>query len=138
MKMQFDTACVQFFRYTIVGLGSNIIIYLAYLGSTELGVGHKTAMTVLYAVGVAQTFIFNRTWSFGHQGGLHGAFARYVASYALGYLLNLTVLWLAVDHLGLPHQIVQGGMVIVVAITIFLLQKFWVFSDRLPRAGEAT
>lgn len=129
---------IQFSRYALVGIASNSVGYLLYLLLTYAGMGHKTAMSLLYVVGVMQTFIFNRNWSFGHQGGLHGAFARYVASYALGYLLNLSVLWLAVDRLGLPHQIVQGVMVIVVAITIFLLQKFWVFSDRLPRAGEAT
>jgi putative flippase GtrA len=119
----------QFLRYGVVGLGSNLLLYLAYLILTYLGMGHKTAMSLLYVIGVMQTFIFNRTWSFGHQGGLHGAFARYVASYALGYLLNLSVLWLAVDHLGLPHQIVQGGMIPTLAIILFLLQKYWVFPE---------
>ena len=117
----------QFLRYGVVGLGSNLLLYLAYLMLTYLGMGHKTAMSLLYAVGVMQTFIFNRKWSFGHQGGLHGAFARYVTSYAFGYLLNLTVLWLAVDHLGLPHQIVQGVMILTLAVMLFLLQKHWVF-----------
>ena len=119
----------QFLRYGVVGLGSNLLLYLAYLGLTHLGMGHKSAMTVLYAVGVAQTFLFNRTWSFRHQGRLHGAFARYVASYALGYLLNLTVLWLAVDRFGLPHQIVQGVMILTLAVMLFLLQKYWVFPE---------
>ena len=119
----------QFLRYGVVGLGSNLLLYLAYLILTYLGMGHKTAMSLLYIVGVMQTFIFNRTWSFGHQGRLHGPFARYVTSYAFGYLLNLTVLWLAVDHLGWAHQIVQGVMIPSLAIMLFLLQKYWVFSE---------
>jgi putative flippase GtrA len=126
----------QFLRYGLVGLASNLLLYVAYLGLTTLGIGHKTGMTVLYAVGVVQTFVFNRTWSFRHDGELHGAFARYVVSYACGYLLNLSMLWLAVDWLGMPHQIVQGIMVVVVALAIFLMQKYWVFADRPPSARE--
>ncbi len=120
----------QFLRYAVVGLASNLVLYFAYLGLTELGIGPKTAMSVLYVLGVMQTFLFNRTWSFGHRSGLHGAFARYVASYAMGYLLNLLVLWLAVDHLGLPHQLVQGIMILTLAMLLFVLQKFWVFRSR--------
>ena len=119
----------QFLRYALVGLGSNLILYLAYLLLTSFGLGHKSAMTILYVIGVAQTFLFNRTWSFRHQGGLHGSFARYVAAYAFGYLLNLAVLWIAVDRMGLPHQIVQGIMILTLAVMLFLLQKFWVFPE---------
>ncbi len=119
----------QFLRYALVGLASNLVLYLAYLGLTMLGLGPKTAMSLLYVLGVAQTFLFNRSWSFGHEGGLHGAFARYVASYAFGYLLNLIVLWIAVDRMGLPHQIVQGVMILTLAVMLFLLQKLWVFQE---------
>lgn len=119
----------QFARYAFVGLASNLVLYLAYLGLTMLGLGPKTAMSVLYVLGVAQTFLFNRSWSFGHEGGLHSAFARYAASYAFGYLLNLAVLWIAVDRMGMPHQIVQGVMILTLAVMLFLLQKFWVFQE---------
>lgn len=119
----------QFARYAAVGLASNLVLYLAYLALTALGLGPKVAMSILYALGVAQTFAFNRTWSFGHEGGLHRAFTRYVASYAFAYGLNLGVLWLAVDREGLPHEIVQGVMILTLAVLLFLLQKFWVFPE---------
>lgn len=120
----------QFIRYAIVGLGSNIILYLAYLILTDWGMGHKTAMTLLYLLGVLQTFIFNRRWSFRHQGALHSAFARYIASYAFGYFLNLFVLWATVDKLGFPHQWVQALMVLVLAALLFLMQRYWVFTPK--------
>jgi putative flippase GtrA len=61
---------------------------------------------------------------------MRGAFVRYVISYAIGYLLNLSVLWLAVDYFGFPHQIVQGAMIFTLALMLFLLQKYWVFLER--------
>jgi hypothetical protein len=59
-------------------------------------------MSLLYALGVIQTFYFNKTWSFRH-GGTHGpAFIRYCISYGLGYLFNLAALHVLVDRLGTP------------------------------------
>lgn len=121
-------ACYQFMRYVLVGLASNLFLYIVYLVVTILwGMGPKTAMSVLYAAGVAQTFLFNRRWTFRHQGGLQRAFTRYVASYVFGYLLNLGVLWTAVDFFYFEHQIVQGVMILILSVLLFLLQKFWVF-----------
>ena len=117
----------QAFRYGIVGLVSNLVLYLFYLGLTWAGMGHKLAMTLLFALGVLQTFFFNKRWSFEHDGATHTALSRYVAAYACGYLLNLLALMVLVDRLGLPHQWVQGAMIIIVAGMLFLLQRYWVF-----------
>jgi len=118
---------VHLFRYGVVGLASNGVLYLAYLGLTSAGLGAKLAMSLLYALGVAQTFLFNKQWSFGHEGDHGPAFFRYCASYAMGYLVNLIALLVLVDRLVLPHQIVQGLMILAIAALLFILQKFWVF-----------
>jgi len=129
----------QFVRYSLVGLTSNLLLYLAFLGLTAAGMEHKIAMTLLYAVGVAQTFIFNKRWSFRH-GGMHGpAFMRYCISYGLGYAVNLLALLVLVDRMGYPHEIVQGVMVLSLAVMLFLLQKFWVFRQAaLPSTPTVT
>ncbi len=112
----------QLFRYGVVGVGVNLLLYAGYLTVTAMGVGHKTGMTIFYVVGVALSFIFNRNWSFGHRGHVPSAFFRYLATYAAGYVLNFVALW------WLPHYpYVQGAMIFVVAGFIFLAQKFWVF-----------
>ncbi|MBV5310569.1 GtrA family protein, partial [Chromatium okenii] len=58
---------VQLSRYALVGVASNAFGYFLYLLLTNVGMGYKSAMSLLYIVGVAQTFIFNRSWSFRHQ-----------------------------------------------------------------------
>ncbi len=120
---------VQFSRYALVGLLSNAVGYLLYLLLTEVNIGHKTAMTLVYCVGVLQTFIFNRSWSFRHQGQAWIAFKRYVLSYSAGYLFNLVMLILLVDEWGWPHQWVQGGIILVLAGILFILQRYWVFRN---------
>lgn len=117
----------QFSKYALIGLGSNLVLYATYLLLTKLGVEHKLAMTLLYWTGVLQTFIFNRNWTFGHRGAMGRPFVRYVLVYLVGYVVNFLALLIFVDHLGYPHQIVQGIMIAVVTVIVFLLQKYWVF-----------
>ena len=116
----------------MVGIASNGILYLLYLMLTLLGMGAKVAMTLLYVVGVAQSFIFHRRWSFEYRGAQKLTFMRYVAAYMMGYCINFAGLVLLVDKLNLSHQIVQAVLIPTVAVVLFLLQKFWVFADQ-PR-----
>ena len=120
----------QFIRYAAVGLASNALVYLLYLLTTWLGVGPKTAMTSLYMLGVLQTFVMNKRWSFRFGGSTAPALARYATAYALGYVVNLLALVLLVDRAGLPHQLVQGVMILVVAVMLFIAQRYWVFAQR--------
>ena len=114
-------------RFVIVGLASNVLLYVLYLMLTVAGVNYKYAMTLLFVAGTVQTFLFNKHWTFAHQGHLHASFLKYVAVYSLAYLLNLMALMILVDNLGHPHQAIQGMMILIVALMLFLLQKHWVF-----------
>ena len=127
----------QFVRYAAVGLISNGVGFLLYLGLTFAGMEHKIAMTLLYAIGVLQTFVFNKRWSFQHD-GVHGpAFVRYCITYGLGYVINLLALIVLVDFVGYPHEIVQGIMVISLAAMLFTLQKFWVFAPGIQKSHSS-
>lgn len=119
----------SFVRFAIVGAVSNVALYLAYLGLTAIGMGHKLAMTAVFAVGIVATFVANRTWSFQSGRTAGGAFARYVAIYAAGYALNFAALVVLVDVAGYRHELVQAAMVVVVAVAMFLLQRYWVFAE---------
>jgi len=119
----------QLIRYAVVGLGSNALLYLFYLWLSSGGLGHKTSMTIAFALGICGTFMFNRNWSFRHRDAWHRTFLPYAAVYGLGYVTNLLGLFLLVDVGRLPHQVVQAVMIVVVAVLIFLMQKFWVFGS---------
>lgn len=128
----------QLGRYGLVGLASNAVGYLLYLGLTYLGMGPKMSMTLLYGVGVLQTFVFNRKWSFKFGGAVTPALVRYTTLYAVGYVINFVALILLVDQQGLPHQWVMGVLVLFMAAFFFIGQKFWVFHESpktLPEGG---
>lgn len=117
-------------RYGIVGMASNLALYVVYLLLTTLGVAPALAMTVTYVMGVAQTFMFNRRWTFASPESGSSAFVRYLLVYALGYALNLILLWWLVGQWNWPHQWVQAGAILLIATIVFVLQRHWVFRRR--------
>jgi len=123
------TARTQFIRYVLVGLASNAVIYIAYLVLTQVGMGPKLAMSLLYCVGVLQTFVFNKKWSFLFDGAATPALVRYATVYAVGYVIQFLALTMLVDQMGLPHQWVMGGLILFMALLLFIAQKFWVFDQ---------
>ena len=116
-----------FLRFAIVGLASNAVLFALYVVLTSAGMPHVPAMTLVYVLGVLQTFAANRHWTFGHTGAVGAPLLRYALAYVLGYLLNLTLMLMLVDAMHLPHAWVQGALILVVAVFLFLLQKHWVF-----------
>lgn len=118
---------LQVVRFGIIGLASNLVLYLLYFGITSIGVGYKLAMSLLYLIGVLQTFLFNKKWTFSHHGQLNSSFIRYTLIYGVAYLLNLGALVIFVDRVGYPHQLVQATMIAIIALLLFVMQKIWVF-----------
>jgi putative flippase GtrA len=119
----------EFIRYASIGLLLNAALYVAYLGLTRTLMGREMAMSVTYAVGVLTGFALNRRITFRYRCRNLDALLRYIVVYIIGYLINLTSLWLLVGRAGLPHEFVQGGIISILPAILFILQKYWVFSD---------
>lgn len=117
----------QILRFGIVGLVSNAVLYGLYVLATGMGIQHTVAMTAVFALGVLQTFVLNKRWSFAYHGPRGRAMLRYLIAYAAAYTINLTAMLLLVDVEGFSHRVVQAVMVVVVALFLFLVQRLWVF-----------
>jgi putative flippase GtrA len=120
----------QLIRYGLTGVVHNVGGFLLYLLATYLGAEPKLAMSVLFVVGVAVSFLLNRAWAFGDSNPIAGSLGRFLLAYVFGYLLNLAALLLLVDRLGYPHQWVQGFATIAIAGVLFLLNRYFVFNAR--------
>jgi putative flippase GtrA len=124
------TALRELLSFGTIGIVSNASLYVVYLGMTGLGVGAKTALTAVFALGVLGTYAFNRRCTFRHAGTVAPTAARYTGVYLLAYLANVAALALLVDGAGLPHQAVMLGLMVATAVLVFALQKFWVFAAK--------
>jgi putative flippase GtrA len=124
----------QLSRYAVTGVASNLILYGMYLGLTGIGGEPKIVMSALYLLGVLQTFLLNRAWTFQYRRSTFPALVRYFVVYALGYIVNLTALMVLVGMAGWDHRYVQATAIPCIAILMFVMQRSWVF--RLARQAN--
>lgn len=120
----------ELLRYGLIGLILNLTGYMIYLLVTYLGVEHKIAMSFLYVVGVLFGFYLNRKHTFKHDGHISGAIFRYAFVYMIGYMINLTMLYIMVDKIGYKHQYVQLASIILLVGYFFLSMKLFVFREK--------
>lgn len=120
----------QLIRYALIGLTTNSCGYSLYLLFTWLGGPPKIVLSVLYVTAATIGFLANRKLTFQHSGSVLHAGLRYAIAHLGGYLINLAMQWILVDHLGYPHYWVQAAAVFVVAAYLFLAFKYFVFRQR--------
>ncbi len=118
---------IQLMRFGALGVLTNVLGYVLYLGITYLGMEPKVAMSALYCLGVCINFVGSRNWVFRSDAKILGASMRYVAAYAIGYFVNYGILVMFVDRLGYPHAYVQAAAIVIVACYLYAALKFLVF-----------
>lgn len=118
----------QFAKYLMVGGLSNGIAYGLYIVMTLAGVNPITSMSIVYVVASATAFAANRGWTFQSDASVSRSALRYIISQILGYGSNLVVLSGLYLVLGFPHQTAQLIGIVIVALELFLLNRYYVFN----------
>ena len=128
MKLQKDTV-FQFIRYAITGLALNLFGYLLYIVVTWFGMEPMFAVTIFYPVGVLYSYFAHKRFSFQHSGGSRNyqLLVRYIAVYAIGYIINIGLLSFFHNRLGYPHHWVQASAIFIVGVFLFVALKLFVF-----------
>lgn len=127
--MRVPSFTASFVRYVLVGIATNSIGYLIYLLLTTAGLEPKVTMSMLYIFGAAIGYLGNRRWAFQHSGSIWRSSTGYFIFHLGGYLINLGLLYLFVDRLSYPHQVVQACAIIIVAAYLFTALRVIVFND---------
>jgi len=109
-----------------VGLSSNLLLYVLYLGLTAFDVPPSIALIAVYAVAILYSYFFNMRWSFEKSSSVK-QITSYIAVYVAAYFLNVAALHWGVEVTALPHQIVQLFLIPIAAVLIFLALRLWVF-----------
>jgi putative flippase GtrA len=118
-------------RFGIVGISSNLAGYFLYLLLT-LVLDPKLAISLLYPAGALLGYLGHSGYSFSGGRRGRGVVARYAVAHGCGYALNLLLLFLLVERLSWPHQLVQAIAIVIVAGLLFAMFKFYVFAPTTP------
>lgn len=127
---------IQLLYYVIIGLLTNTLGYLLFILLTYLGVGVKITVTCLYLSCALLSYLSNWRITFRKLGTFSATSVRFVAAHLVGYLINLTLLWIFVDNLNFPAYKVQAFAIIFVAGYTFIAFKFFVFTHTYGRMNE--
>lgn len=125
--MRYRSSTAQLFRYALVGIVSNLAGYLIYIGVTWFGVEPKIAVSLLYPVAVLVAYFGHVRYTFADSENSSGGVLRYVLAHVVGFIMNLSLLYILHDLMGAPHQLVQLLAIFLVAGVLFLLFKYYVF-----------
>lgn len=117
---------LQLVKYYAVGGFVNAVGYLLFLMFVHIGIGHKLVASALYVIGVIVSFCLNRKLVFDSGITLRSGLARLFLVVIIGYILNISTLYLFVDIFKFNPGFVQLVSVIVVSVYFYLFNKFFV------------
>ena len=120
-------------RYGIIGLGTNLSLYLLFLLLLRLAVHPVASAGICYVLGVAMSYLLNRRWTFASTNSHQRDLAKFLCAYGLGLVSTMLTLgmllhWLAPQ----PAQIVNIG---ITAIVIYCCLRLLRFGSK--RSGHA-
>jgi putative flippase GtrA len=128
---------VQFVKFGIVGVSNTLLFLAVYTLLLEVfGVWYLAASAIGFVVGAVNGFLLNRRWTFqGHVGDALTP-VRWGVVQGSGLALNLGLVYLCVDGLGLDELIGQAIAIAIVVVVTFLANRAWTFRAR-PMEAEA-
>lgn len=116
----------QIMRFGVVGGLAFLVDYGVLWALVDLlGVNYLVASTLSFSVSVIFNYILSSLWVFDCSGNGNkvGEFLVFLVLSILGLLLNLAIMWLSVDILGIHYLIAKVGSTTIVMVYNFLSRK---------------
>jgi putative flippase GtrA len=125
---------LQFVKFGIVGVSNTLISFAVYtLLLKVFGVWYVAASGIGFALGAVNGFLWNRAWTFrGHVGDALTP-VRWFVVQSCGLLINLGLVYLFVDGLGLDELTGQAATIVIVTVLTFFANRAWTFKGQDER-----
>jgi len=117
----------QVLSFGMIGVINNVALYGVYLLLTFLGVDVLLAMTLVFCGGVLLSWLLNGKFTFKRRLTSVSA-QRMGVAYLVAYVANALFLGVAHYVFYLPHEAIQGMIMVLLAVGLFFAQRHWVFS----------
>lgn len=118
----------QFGRFGTVGLGINASLYLLFLGLVTLGLPPVGVSASCYLIGVALSYVLNRSWTFDSRASHSHDMPRFFMAYGLGLTVTVILMGVLTKHLAPAFS--QALTIAVAALVIFLSLRIMRFGMR--------
>lgn len=117
----------EFVRFCLVGMLNTGVDFAVFSVLTLWNFPLWAAQVVAYSAGVLNSFLLNRTWTFGHRGQANGQLAKFLTINLFVLALTYELLSWFHDDWGMP-MLVSKLLVIGLGFTVnFTGNRLWVF-----------
>lgn len=120
-------------RFAAVGVTNTILSLGAYAALTAAGAPPSVAAAAAFAIGAANGYRLNRSWTFRAAPGGPRMALRYVGVQGIGAALSAAGVALATVDLGVQHMAAEVVVLPAVTLTTFVLSRRLVFVTTAPR-----
>ena len=113
--------------FIVIGVVNNLAGFTVFVVLTLVGVGAVPSATASYVTGMFISFFGNQRLTFRHAPGQSSAVVKFLVTNAIGYSINVLVLWVLVSRHGVPQIVGQVVAIGCVAVCTFGMMRLWVF-----------
>lgn len=119
----------RFLRFAGVGAINTGVSFLIYVVLVKSNLHYILSSIVAYIAGIAVSYLLNTFFVFQEKRTASNLF-KFVSVYLTALLINLTLLYLAVDIIGISKIMGQIAVTALVLFYNYFLQKIWTFRKK--------
>jgi putative flippase GtrA len=114
-------------KYGAVGVLSNVTLYLLYLAFLWVGLAPQGAVGICYVLGVALSYVLNRSWTFKSTASHGRDVPRFLAAYAIGFVFTIGAITVLIRWM--PPEVAQLVNIGLTAGVIYLCLRVMRFGQ---------
>jgi putative flippase GtrA len=122
-------ALKKFNKYGIVGIGTNVTLYIVFLGLIWTTIEPVLASGLCYVLGLTLSYYFNRRWTFRSESSHRQDISRFLLAYGLGFIVTITSMNILIIFLN--PELAQILTIGVAAIAIYIVLHLLKFGQKV-------
>ena len=119
----------QIIRFSVVGVTNTLLDIAGYFILSRSGLipNLVIAKGISYAIGVFNSFVWNKSWTFKSHVESRRVFLPFIVTNLLAVGINAGVMRLALDTVGLPELGALALATVAIFLWNFAINKFFIF-----------
>lgn len=126
----------QLAKFNLVGVVNTLIDFGTFILLTTLDTPYLYAQTCSYGCGVANSYIWNKYWTFETTGLNLPEMARFIGVNLTSLAGSVLLIYLLHALLGLPLIPAKVGATLFIMVIGFIGNKLWVFRSNVTSTGS--
>ncbi len=126
--MKISKSMIQFIKFGIVGVSNTLLTAATiWVLLKVLHYSDYTSNIVGYVVGLVNSFIWNRKWTFDSKTKITDTLFKFILTFGISYLFQLGNLYLLLHYTSIDSYISQLLSIAVYTGINFILNKIYTF-----------